>query len=92
MDGGCAPRGKPPRRHGRHPSQEGNEFGRGLRGCGIAGLQGYRVAGLRDCGATGLQDCGSPLRKFPSWEGWRVAPGWFPAPCADATLVLLKRL
>ncbi|MDR0935971.1 MAG: hypothetical protein LBM98_04735 [Oscillospiraceae bacterium] len=24
---------------------------------------------------------------FPSWEGWRVAPGWFPAPCADATNV-----
>ncbi|MDR0935635.1 MAG: hypothetical protein LBM98_03010 [Oscillospiraceae bacterium] len=21
--------------------------------------------------------------KFPSWEGCRVAAGWFPAPCAE---------
>ncbi|MDR0936923.1 MAG: hypothetical protein LBM98_09600 [Oscillospiraceae bacterium] len=25
--------------------------------------------------------------KFPSWEGWREAPGWFPAPCAGASNV-----
>jgi hypothetical protein len=27
-----------------------------------------------------------PPSKFPSWEGWREAPGWFPAPCAGCAV------
>jgi hypothetical protein len=80
-------RGQPPPSWAAPPSTEGGFFGLD-EGCGRrvppCPLPGKGVPPQR----RGLSPRRARARPFPSWEGThRVAPGWFPAPCADATNV-----
>ncbi|MDR0936450.1 MAG: hypothetical protein LBM98_07225 [Oscillospiraceae bacterium] len=65
MDVGCvrAARGTTPPPAGGTPPKRG--IGRGQDGGRTGVGRGYAISPR-------------PTSKFPSWEGWRVAPGWFP--------------